>query len=92
MFLHLKQIYTAVFPPEGNCSSTMAFWCLFFLFYNNIYVVASSFKRCLCLQPVADVFKFWFQVGIFEASACFHQALLVTIKKMYSCDAFRVIE
>jgi len=27
--LNVILIYIPVFPPKGNCSSTMAFWCFF---------------------------------------------------------------
>lgn len=49
-----------------------------------MYVVASNCKRLVSLQPVADVFAFWFQVGFGEAKWCFHQALVATVKSMYS--------
>lgn len=62
------------------------------------------FKSHFCIRAVvrdelaADVFNFWLQVGIVEASVWYPQASMVAVKSVSSCrragsvDAFKVIE
>lgn len=63
-------------------ATALLLWHFGVCFSSLMYVLLNICKRRVSLQPVADVFDSWFQVGIGEANVCFHQASVAIVKSI----------